>query len=176
MFSDFKPILLVLLRFVIIYLVLLFAYQMYLQPFEGIDMDPFSYWVADQVVFMQNFLGFSTVLVPYPINETAVFQTENIDVSRMVEGCNTVSILILFVAFIFAFYKGWKTFLFVFFSVIILHIANVFRIIGLNLVILKHPDYGKFTHDYLFPAAIYGMVVAFWLIWIKFFALKNETA
>ena len=55
-----------------------------------------------------------------------------------------------------------------------MHIANVFRIVGLNLVILEHPDYGKLTHDYLFPAVIYGMVVVIWLVWIKFFALKNE--
>ncbi|MFC6267124.1 exosortase family protein XrtF [Frigoriflavimonas asaccharolytica] len=176
MFSDFKPILLVLLRFIVIYLALLFAYQMYLHPFEGVDMDPFSYWVAHQVVYVQNFLGYSTSLFPYPIYETAVFQTEGVEVTRMVEGCNIVSVLILFVAFIFAFYKGWKTFLFAIICVAILHFANVLRIVGLNLVMLKYPDYGKFTHDYLFPAAIYGMVVVLWLVWIKFFALKNEAA
>ena len=174
MFSDFKPILKVLLRFIIIYLVLLFAYQMYLNPFEGKDLDPFSYWVADQVAFIQNFLGYFTELIPYPKFETVVFQTEKMDVSRMVEGCNVVSILILFVAFIFAFYKGWKTFLFVIGGVIIIHIANVLRIVGLNLVILKYPEYANFTHDYLFPAVIYGMVVVLWLVWIKFFALRNE--
>lgn len=174
MFADFKPILKVLLRFIIIYMVLLLAYQMYLQPFEGKDLDPFSYWVADQVVFVQNSLGYFTELIPYPTFETAVFQTEKIDVTRMVEGCNAVSVLILFVAFVFAFYKGYKTFVFVIAGIIIMHIANVLRIVGLNLVILKHPEYGDFTHDYLFPAAIYGMVVVLWLVWIKSFALKNE--
>lgn len=174
MFADFKPILKVLLRFIIIYMVLLFAYQMYLHPFEGKDLDPFSYWIADQVVFVQNSLGYFTRLVPYPNFETAVFQTEKVDVTRMVEGCNAVSVLILFIAFVFAFYKGYKTFLFVLGGILILHIANVLRIVGLNLVILEHPDYGDFTHDYLFPAVIYGMVVVLWLVWIKFFALKNE--
>lgn len=174
MFADFKPILKVLLRFIIIYMVLLFSYQQYLKPFEGVDLDPFSYWVANQVVYVQNFLGYITQLIPYKMHETAVFQTEGKDVSRMVEGCNVVSVLILFVAFIFAFYKGFKTFIFAIAGVVILHIANVLRIVGLNLVILEHPEYGKLTHDYLFPAVIYGMVVVIWLVWIKFFALKNE--
>ena len=174
MFADFKPVLKILLRFIILYVVLVLAYNFYLKPFEGTDLDPFSYWVADQVVFVQNSLGYFTELIPYPTFETVVFQTEKIDVSRMVEGCNAVSVLILFLAFVFAFYKGYKTFLFVIAGIIIVHIANVLRIVGLNLVILKYPKYGDFTHDYLFPAAIYGMVVVLWLVWIKFFALKDE--
>ncbi len=174
MFTDFKPVLKVLLRFILIYMILLLAYQMYLKPFEGMDMDTFSYWVAKQVVYVQNVIGYPTILVPYPNYETAVFQTNGIDVTRMVEGCNIVSVLILFVAFVFAFYKGWKTFIFAFAGILILHIANVFRIVGLNVVYLNFPDYSKFTHDYLFPAAIYGMVVVIWLVWIKFFALRNE--
>lgn len=174
MFKDFKPVLKVLLRFIILYVVLLLAYQWYLKPYEGIDMDPFSYWVAHQVVAVQNAVGYVTALVPYPAFETAVFHTEGEEVTRMVEGCNIISVLILYVAFIFAFYKGFKTFLYVLGTVIVLHIANVLRITGLNLVILLHPEYGKFTHDYLFPSVIYGMVVLFWLIWIQFFALKNE--
>lgn len=174
MFADFKPILKVLLRFIIIYMVLLFAYQRYLQPFEGVDLDPFSYWVANQVVYVQNALGYATVLLPEPLRETANFHSYGINTTRMVEGCNVVSVLILFVAFIFAFYKGFKTFLFVIAGLVVLHIANVFRIAGLNLVYLEAPQYSKITHDYLFPAVIYGMVVVIWLVWIKFFALKNE--
>lgn len=174
MFSDFKPILKVLLRFIIIYMVLLFVYQLFLHPFEDRDLDPFSYWVAEQVVGIQNMFGYFTELVPDPLKETAYFRTENLDVSRMVEGCNIVSVLILFVAFIFAFYKGWKTFIFSIVGIMLMHGANVFRIVGLNLIILEHPEYGKFSHEYLFPAFIYGMVVVLWLVWIKFFALKNE--
>jgi hypothetical protein len=40
----------------------------------------------------------------------------------MVEGCNAVSVMILFLAFIFAFYKGIKTILFAFSCIVILYI------------------------------------------------------
>lgn len=83
-------------------------------------------------------------------------------------------LLFCFVAFIFAFYKGFKTFVFVILSVVFLHIINVLRIAGLNIVYYENADYGKMAHDYLFPAIIYGSIVLLWLIWIKRFVLKPD--
>ena len=40
--------------------------------------------------------------------------------TRMVEGCNAVSVMILFLAFIFAFYKGIKTIWFALVGLVIL--------------------------------------------------------
>jgi exosortase family protein XrtF len=94
----------------------------------------------------------------------------------MVEGCNAVSVIILFVSFVFAFYKGMKTFVFVGAGLIILYIMNLLRIVGLNIVMTDHKEYGKIFHDFIFPAIIYGSVVVLWLIWIKFFALKHENS
>ncbi|WP_435524815.1 hypothetical protein [Chryseobacterium indoltheticum] len=36
---------------------------------------------------------------------------------------------------------------------------NVLRISGLNIVYSDYPQYGKMSHDYVFPAIIYGSVV-----------------
>lgn len=92
----------------------------------------------------------------------------------MVEGCNAISVIILFVAFIFAFYKGTKTFVFIALSLLILYIMNVLRIVGLNIISRDYHEYNKIGHDYVFPAVIYGSVVVLWLVWIKFFALKMK--
>lgn len=176
MLKDFKPVLGILLRFIIIYLVLLFAYQFYLNSFKGSGLDPYSRMVADHVTFIQNALGYKTLLYDDVAKEQVWFYVNKDYVTRMVEGCNAISVLILFVAFVFAFYKGTKTFVFVLISLLILYIMNVLRIVGLNIVTRDHPEYSKMTHDYVFPAVIYGSVVVFWLIWIKFFALKNENS
>ena len=79
----------------------------------------------------------------------------------------------IFLAFVFAFYEGFKTFIFAAVGLIVLHIMNVLRIAGLNILIVEMPQYSRIGHDYLFPAIIYGSVVVLWLIWIKFYALKN---
>lgn len=176
MLKDFKPVLGILLRFIIIYLVLLFAYQFYLNSFKEFGLDPYSRLIARQVMFLQNALGFPSALYDDVPKQQIWFHVRTGFVTRMVEGCNAISVIILFVAFIFAFYKGTKTFVFVAVSFLILYIMNVLRIAGLNIVYSDYTKYGKMAHDYAFPAIIYGSVVVLWLVWIKFFALKNENS
>lgn len=171
MFQDFKPVLSILLRFVVIYMVLILLYQLYLNTQTGLD--GVSNWVAGQVCSVQEACGYQSSLLPKPQWETAYFVVNGQYPSRMVEGCNAVSIMILFLAFVFAFYKGAKTFVFTAVGLVIIHVMNVLRIAGLNMLFFIAPDYFKMGHDYLFPAIIYGTVVALWLVWIKFFALKQ---
>jgi exosortase family protein XrtF len=173
MLKDFKPVLGILLRFIIIYLVLLFAYQLFLNRFQESGLDPFSRMIAEQVSGIQNSAGFPTQLYDDVKGEQVWFYVKQQYVTRMVEGCNVVSVMILFVAFVFAFYKGAKTFLFALAGLVLLYVMNLLRIVGLNIVMADYKQYGKISHDFIFPAIIYGTVVALWLIWIKFFALKK---
>jgi len=176
MLKDFKPVLSILLRFIIIYLVLLFGYQFYLNGFQGKGLDSFSKMIADQVMYVQNFMNYPTKLYDDIAGESVWFHVKTGYATKMVEGCNAVSVMILFVSFVFAFYKGLKTFVFALIGLLLLHVMNVLRIAGLNIVFTDHKEYGKMAHDYFFPAVIYGTVVLLWLVWIKFFALKNENS
>lgn len=176
MLKDFKPVLGILLRFIMIYLVLLFAYQFYLNAGKDSGLDPFSRIIANQVNAVQNALGYPSQLYNDVKNEQVWFYVKKQYVTRMVEGCNAISVMILFVSFVFAFYKGAKTFVFVLAGLVLLYIMNLLRIVGLNIVMAEHAEYGKMFHDYVFPAVIYGSVVLLWLIWIKFFALKHENS
>jgi len=176
MLKDFKPVLSILLRFIVIYLVLLFAYQFYLNSFKADGLDPFSQIVARQVTSIQNVMGFPTLLYNDVKNEQVWFYVKKNYATRMVEGCNAISVMILFTSFVFAFYKGSKTFIFVLAGLVLLYVMNIIRIAGLNIVVTDHKEYGKIFHDFIFPAVIYGTVIILWLIWIKFFALKNENS
>ena len=173
MFRDFKPVLKILLRFVLLYVALVLAYQLYLNGYKNLGLDPVSTWVAKQTSFLQNLFGYASQLVAgKPEEETTWYYVSGKYVSRMVEGCNAISVMILFLAFIFAFFKGAKTFVFAGLGLLFLHIINVLRIVGLNILLVELPQYSKLGHDFLFPAIIYGSVVVLWLVWIKFFALK----
>ncbi|MGC5744588.1 exosortase family protein XrtF [Chryseobacterium sp. NFX27] len=176
MLKDFKPVLNILLRFIVIYLVLLFGYQFYLNSGKADGLDSFSRMIADQVASIQNATGFPTLLYDDVKNEQVWFYVKKNYVARMVEGCNAVSVMILFIAFVFAFYKGAKTYLFALAGLVLLYIMNLLRIVGLNIVLVDYQEYGKIFHDFIFPAVIYGTVVVLWLVWIKFFALKNENS
>ncbi|UZT96612.1 exosortase family protein XrtF [Chryseobacterium fluminis] len=176
MLKDFKPVLGILFRFIMMYLVLLFAYQFYLNSFEKSGLDPFSRLIAGQVRHIQNFIGFPTRLYNDVTGSQVWFYVKNGYATRMVEGCNAISVMILFLSFIFAFYKGSRTFIFAFVGLILLYIMNLLRIVGLNVVMTDYKQYGKAVHDFVFPAVIYGSVVVLWLVWIKLFALKNENS
>ncbi len=173
MLYDFKPVLKILLRFILIYVALVLFYQFYLNGYKNTGLDPISQWVAERVTDVQNIFGYKSYLQDLPKMDSSLFVISGEGHTRMVEGCNAISVIILFLAFVFAFFKGVKTFVFSGLSVIFLFIINIFRIAGLNIIYVEYPKYSKIVHDYFFPAIIYGSVVLLWLIWIKYFALKN---
>ena len=171
--KDFKEILWVLLRFLGIWLLLFLLYQWYLNQFSG-NIDGFTKIISDQSAFLLNFTGYETVTKDFPSHETVQFYINGKVATRMVEGCNAVSVMIMFLAFVFAFYKGVKTFYFAFSGIVLLYILNLFRIYVLNVIVVDFPVLTKPAHDYFFPAIIYGGVVILWLIWINKFVITDE--
>ena len=171
--KDFKEILWVLLRFLGIWLLLFLLYQWYLNQFSG-NIDGFTKIISDQSAFLLNFTGYETVTKDFPSHETVQFYINGKVATRMVEGCNAVSVMIMFLAFVFAFYKGVKTFYFAFAGIVLLYILNLFRIYVLNVIVVDFPALTKPAHDYFFPAFIYGGVVVLWLIWINKFVVTHE--
>lgn len=171
--KDFKEVLWVLLRFLGIWLLLFLLYQWYLNQFSG-NIDGFTKIISDQSAFLLNFTGYETVTKDFPSHETVQFYINGKVATRMVEGCNAVSVMIMFLAFVFAFYKGVKTFYFAFSGIVLLYILNLFRIYVLNVIVVDFPALTKYAHDYFFPAIIYGGVVVLWLIWINKFVITDE--
>ena len=171
--KDFKEILFILLRFLGIWLVLFLMYQLFLNQYKG-DIDAITRFVSDQSAFLLNKTGFETTTKDFPYYETIMFYIKEKPATRMVEGCNAVSVMIMFLAFVFAFYKGVKTFYFAFAGIVLLYILNLFRIYVLNVIVVDFPTLTKSAHDYFFPAIIYGGVVVLWLIWINKFVITDE--
>ena len=94
--------------------------------------------------------------------------------ARIVEGCNSVSIIILFLTFIIAFTGSLKaTIIFGIVGSIIIYVVNLFRILILSLLMYKYPEYQYLLHSLLFPGIIYGTTFILWVIWVnKFSHLK----
>lgn len=173
MFNDLKPILLVLGRFLGIYFGLIALYQLYLNGYSDVAADPITRIIAEQTAFCLNKTGYNTQLIDATKTQGIYFYINKLWASIMIEGCNAISIMILFLAFIFAFYQGAKTFWFALVGLIFLYFTNIFRIAVINIVILELPEFADASHDYLFPAIIYGGVVFLWIVWIKFFVAQK---
>ena len=92
-------------------------------------------------------------------------------VARIIEGCNAVSVIILFISFVIAFTGRLKpTVLFILGGIVLIHVFNVIRIALLCMAIFHYPAYQHFLHGVLFPLVIYGVVFSLWVIWVNKFS------
>ena len=173
-----KAVILFLLRFFISYIVLSSGYQWFLNNTQQTGIiyksDPITKKVALQTVSTANFLGYNFSTNQHPKELSFKLFTENRYVARVVEGCNAISVIILFWAFIIAFTGTLKaTFIFGLLGSLSIYSINIIRIILLTIAVDKYPMQSHFLHHIIFPAIIYGFTFLLWVIWVKYYALKK---
>ena len=152
-------------------------YQFYLGQFDeaNFEVDGFTDLVARQSKTFLTFLNYSVELFPSTKDPSVIVQVDGIRKVRIVEGCNAISVMILFAAFIFAFSKGFlKTISFVVFGLLVIHILNIIRIGILTLGIMKYPEYKHILHGVVFPLIIYGTVFFLWITWVTKFITNDS--
>lgn len=95
-------------------------------------------------------------------------------VARIIEGCNAVSIIILFMSFVLAFKKGLRqTLVFLLAGAALIYAINLLRIAILAIALYHYPEKEPFLHRVVFPAIIYGLVALLWMIWVGVFSKKR---
>lgn len=177
MWKETKPILYFVGRFFLVYIALTALYSWYLQPYlyERKFADPVTVWMTGAAVDVMNFLGYDAFQMQKSGETFRRFILEGRYSSMVNEGCNAVSVMIIFVSFIIAFARDFKkTTVFILSGILILIISNIIRIAWLTWIFRYHEEYTKIAHDFLFPGIIYGTVVALWLIWVKYFAFSDK--
>lgn len=176
-FITYRPFLQFLGIFLISYLLLVLIYQFYLGQFDvaNLEVDGFTQFVSHQTKTVLTLLNYSIELYPSTGDSSVIVEIEGIRLVRIIEGCNAISVMILFVAFILAFSKGFvKTIGFIIFGLIVIHVLNVLRIALLTIGIMKYPEYKHILHGVIFPLIIYGTVFFLWIIWVTKF-IKNDS-
>lgn len=172
-FLKYRPFLQFLGVFLLSYLLLIGLYQLYLGQFDEakLEVDGITNFVAEQTQMVLNSFGYIVNLAPSTNDPSVKVFVNLVPVVRIVEGCNAISVMILFVAFILAFSKGFtKTFLFIVSGLLIIHILNVLRIALLTIGIMNYPEYTHILHGVIFPLVIYGIVFILWIVWVTKFA------
>jgi len=165
-----KAVLKFLLVFFGSYTLLALGYQVFLNyvTFEGYYPDIITHHVATQSFNLIDFLGYDATIFKDSESPSMMIAINNENVVRVIEGCNSVSVIILFLSFVLAFYKGVKSTLgFIVLGAVTIYSLNILRVALLVLGLYFYKDYGDFLHDILFPLFIYGVVLLLWLIWIR---------
>jgi exosortase family protein XrtF len=165
--KDFKPAILFLAKFIGIYFIGNIFYGLYVTAFEP-RPDPVTVWVTEHTARVLSLLNHEAVVIIHPRKPTTLLQEHSHTVVSVFEGCNGLNIMIIFVAFLFAFGPVSKRiFTFSLVGILLIHFFNLLRIAGLYLIVLYIPDFLYFTHKYLFTAFIYLVVLILWLFWVK---------
>ena len=178
---QFKPFLLFLAKFAASYLVLTFIYQSYLNQFEvaKMEVDGFTKAVAHQSQKVLSIFDTNSYTESNYKEASVKLFYKGKWIARVIEGCNAISIIILFVSFIIAFTGKLKpTILYIICGSVLIHVMNVIRIALLCVALHKFPKYDSLFHDLLFPLVIYGVVFLLWVIWVNkysFYAEKPAT-
>lgn len=167
LFDQYKPFLLFLGKFFLAYLVLTILYQSYLESLVQ-KVDLFTDNVSCLTRFVARTFGMDyDVTVDSANEQIKVLYNGNYQM-RIIEGCNAISVIILFISFVLAFSSKFKsTLLYCCGGGALIYILNIFRIVFLAVLLYKYPKQEHLLHGVLFPFIIYGIVFLLWLVWIK---------
>ena len=172
--TEYRPFLLFLGKFVLTYLVLTFVYQMYLNRFdsEALEVDDFTKAVASQTEKLLLVFGADAATERHPFEACIKLFYKGQYIARIVEGCNSLSVIILFISFIVAFTGKFKhTILFITFGSVLIHVLNISRIAILAVLLYNYPEQEHFLHGVVFPLFIYAVVFILWVIWVNKYSL-----
>lgn len=176
---EYKPFLLFLGKFLISYLILTFIYQSYLTSYDSKNhqVDGFTKVVSNQTEKLLLLFDCDVKTSKHTTEPSIKLNYNKKWIARVVEGCNGISVIILFISFIIAFSGKIKhTLVYIFFGIIVIHTLNIARIALLVVLMYHFPGYKEFFHGVLFPLLIYGTVFLLWIIWVNkfsFYAKKS---
>lgn len=176
-FNQHKVFFTFLLKFLVCYFVATLLYSFYLNQYhiQNNEVDGITHFVAHQTKNILVFSGDNCEIIKHEFEPSYKVIYNSVYIARIVEGCNAMSVIILFASFIVAFSVTFKTtFLYVLFGGIFIFILNIIRISLLTIGLYNYPSYGTLLHDIVFPLFIYGVVFVLWILWVINFSYNNK--
>ncbi|MCK5824077.1 MAG: exosortase family protein XrtF, partial [Ichthyobacteriaceae bacterium] len=152
------------------------SYSRYLDYYKELGVvDVITHEVANESSNLLELLGFESSILQNEHIQSVRFNLDGFSRITIVEGCNGVAVMAIFISFIFAF--GGRIVDMLLFStmgVMLIHLSNIFRISLLGYIYVYHHSIADSFHDYVFPVIIYGMVFVLWVIWVNYFVGANR--
>jgi exosortase family protein XrtF len=159
------------------YLVLTLIYNLYLEFFRSPIYFPdyITHLVAKQSEILISSFGYNAQILPHQSELSMKLIVNEVYLARIVEGCNAISIIILFIAFVLSFFGRLKlTLLYLLAGSVIIYTMNIIRIGILAVGIYEYPQHTEFLHSIIFPLIIYGTVFLLWVIWVRIYSQKQK--
>lgn len=170
---KYKSVIKFILTFLLVYGVLTLAYMLYLDYSDGSEYYPdyLTNLVAKQSDELLHTFGYDSQIAKHSAEPSMKLIINGKYVARVVEGCNSISIIILFVSFVIAFAGKFKTtFFYILAGSVLIYVVNLFRIVILSVGLYHYPWRREELHTVIFPLIIYGIVFLLWMFWVNRFS------
>ncbi|EKT3963048.1 exosortase family protein XrtF [Flavobacterium psychrophilum] len=168
-FIQYQPFLLFLGKFFLAYLMLLVIYRFYMATACDDCIDGITENVAFLTEKFSNLIGVKLSVVKNYMDYNIIYN--NKITAKIIEGCNAISVIILFTSFVIAFSGKLKqTVLFILSGSLFIYGLNIFRIMILTFLLYYYPAQEHILHGVVFPLIIYGAVFILWVIWVNKFS------
>ncbi len=165
-YNEFKPAILFLLRFSIAFTVLSLIYSSWVAGYKDVA-DPITRNVATQIRGILAWFYEAVTSTDRTGNPSMDIYINGKYSISVFEGCNGVAIANLFFSFLVGFWGGLKKLAwFSILGIVVIHIANLFRLLLLAQMALTNSPLFHFTHKYLFTLSIYAIVFVLWYFWV----------
>lgn len=172
-FNDNKPAIVFIIKFVAFYLVFNSLYGLFVDRFLP-QPDPITILVSNNVAWCHQWLGENTHALQMLGSKNVALCNAQGTVVQVYEGCNSVNVMLVFWAFLFAFTgPRYATLLFAIAGGVSIYMINLVRVSALYFVELNWPRYVYFFHKYLFTGVIYAVVFLLWFLWIRWLKRGN---
>lgn len=177
LFIKYKLVIKFILTFLLVYGLLSVVYKFYLQFSNGAVFYPdfMTHLVSVQTEALLHTLGYQVQMLPHPNEPSMKVILNGKYLARIIEGCNGISVIVLFVSFIVAFSGQWKTtFFYLLAGSVLIYAINLLRIVFLTISMYHYPAYEDVLHTVVFPGIIYGLVFLLWIFWVNRFSKLNK--
>lgn len=174
---KYKSVINFILTFLLVYAALSLTYKLYLDLSKEGDYYPdyITNLTARQSQSLLEAVGYNAEIIPHDEEASMKLILNAKYVARVIEGCNSVSVIILFISFVFAFSGHWKpTAIYVLAGSVLIYAVNLIRIVVLSIGLYHYPWRREVLHSIIFPLIIYGMVFLLWMFWVNRFTALNK--
>jgi len=175
---KYKSVIKFIVTFLLVYAVLSFSYKLYLDYSDGSDYYPdyVTNLVARQSQSVLQAVGYDAEIAKHPEVPSMNLYINGKFLARIVEGCNSVSIIILFISFMVAFASSPKvTFFYTLAGSVLIYSVNLLRIAIITIGLYHYPWRKELLHTIIFPLIIYGMVFLLWVFWVNRFSTPKKS-
>lgn len=157
---------------VLLYLIWVFFDRNIMAVYPGVNGE-LTDWIAQHSAMVLNWIGFDAHAArDLHVNYVYVGGRKLVHIES---GCNGLILMWLFLSFIIAYpgklvQKLW----FIPFGVVLIHIANVGRIVFLTTLLVNDPQSVDFHHKYTFQITVYLIIFMLWVWWANVFSKQVE--